>query len=82
MKIQPKHYAHIKAEFAKVPFEDLLLIKQDAETRAKCKTTFIIFALARAANLTKFVCDEVYKYANDDHLHTAYKKAAKELNYI
>lgn len=81
MKIQQSHYEHIKAEFAKVGHL-VPLIKQDAEERAKDKTMFIVFAIARAAGLTKFVCDTIYRYANDDHLFTAYKKAARELNYI
>ena len=35
--------------------------------------------LAYAAKLSPFMCEHVYKYANDDHIDTALKAIVKEL---
>lgn len=85
MKIRLDHYLHIKMEIAKaVSKERAQTYKQFliSEGRYKCLETRLIFDFAAMANLTTFVCDNIYPYANDDHLKTAYRRACIELGLI
>ena len=85
MKIKLHHYLHIKMEIANA------VTKQQAQThkqflisegRYKCLETRLVFDIAYMANLSAFVCDNIYPYANDDHLKTAYRRACIELGLL
>ena len=45
----------------------------------KCAATRCFWNITNKDAL-KFVCDEIYKYANDDHITTFYKKLYKKYN--
>ncbi len=80
MKIKDKHYAHIvdsirplKSQFASyknILKQDLLI--KDLEKRFR-------WDMAYKANLLKFICDEIYQYANDVHIDTALRMAIAEI---
>lgn len=82
MKITSEHYNHIK-EFiqAKITKETynmhLDAIKDDP--RIKNLDVRMAFDLLYAAVPTAWICDNIYPYANDDHLKTALLKIQKEL---
>lgn len=83
MKITDQHYQHIVRAFAlvgRVRANELRAAIQ-AENKAQDTEMRLRWDIATAAGLDNFVCDEIYKYANDDHLDTAYRHAMRELAF-
>jgi hypothetical protein len=85
MKVKLHHYLHIKEQIRNS------VTKQRAEThkkflisegRYKCLETRLVFDIAYMADLTRFVCDNIYSYADDSHLKTAYRRACLELGLL
>jgi hypothetical protein len=81
MKITTEHYNHIKQEIDK-----LLAANPEAVARyergefsrsekTKDLQRRFCFDVMRAAGLNKWICDNIYPYANDDHIYTALRKA-------
>lgn len=85
MKIKKEHYSHIKTEIEKVisikGAEAVTAHKESLKTDSRVKNLDMRFRwdLFNAACLTRFTCDNVYSYANDDHIDTALRNIAKEL---
>jgi len=76
MKIQPEHAAHITAAVQAV---------DNPERRAKAQIGNHSNLRYRwdclwAAGLTRWVCDNIYPYANDDHIDTVLRQAIPNLN--
>jgi len=86
MKIKPEHYSKILAHFKRISeISDLKAYReklksdprvQDLEKRLRWD---ICYAGGSSTEFARLIRDEIYKYANDDHLDTAFKKAMKEL---
>jgi hypothetical protein len=81
MKITTEHQAHIKAEIAKLlakypeAVENYENGKFSNAEKVKDLQRRFCFDAMRGAGLTAWVCDNIYPYANDDHLYTALKAA-------
>ena len=88
MKIQPAHYAHIKTaigetlELATANGYSLAIHRDNivAEGKAKDVEKRLRWDLAYSANLSKWLCDNVYSYADDSHIDTALRSIMRELN--
>ncbi len=80
MKIKPKHYTRILEAIRplahKFPTHRAALIK---ERKARDIEKRLRWDMAHAAKLKKFFCDEIYSYANDEHIDTALRQAIKEI---
>lgn len=84
MKMTTEHYETVKKAFSSLDTGSIETHKAKviAEGSYKDFNTRIVYDLARASIPVSWVCDTLYKYLNDDHIKTAYIKAAKELNLI
>jgi hypothetical protein len=80
MKIQPAHYAFMKAAIGAFTSEDVASRRQAivAEGKAKDVATRLRWDLSYAANLTPFICKHVYPYADDSHVDTALRQIMRE----
>ncbi len=80
MKIKPEHYTHILESIR--PLTHLLeshriaLIK---EGKAKDIDKRLRWDAIYAARLTTFICDQIYPYANDEHIDTVLRQVIKEV---
>lgn len=84
MKIKKEDYQHMKNAIAFLNpdniKEHLAFIIQ--EEKAKDINMRLRWDTFYAAGLSRFACDTLYKYGcNDDHIDTALKAIAKELNF-
>jgi hypothetical protein len=81
MKIKQEHYEYMKQAIApligKVPAHIEYL---KAEGKAKDYNKRLRWDLMYAANLSTFVCDNLYNYMDDTHIDTALRAIMKELN--
>lgn len=82
MKITKEHYAAMKNAIASVWTPQ----KHDAhrrfiinEGKAKDIEKRLRWDWSHYAKLTPFICDNVYPYANDDHVDTALRRIMTEL---
>ena len=82
MKVTPAHYAQLKAALVTYLADHVLtmdgIIDQyqlmDLSHRRMC------FDITYAVKpISRLVVDEIYQYANDDHLYTAMSRITKEL---
>lgn len=71
MKIKPEHY--------QVMLDAIRPLAPTIKQRRDKSESRLCWDLLHEANLTPFLCDTVYDYANDDHIETALKKIVKEL---
>ena len=62
MKIKPDHYDYLKAHV----------------TLAGATTQRQRWDALYASGLSQWICDNIYSYANDDHIETALKRIAQE----
>jgi len=67
MKVKPEHVAHIAAAIKPLDTHELRKAYADGQLAARRYR----FDLLYRAKLSPWLCDNVYKYANDDHLDTA-----------
>lgn len=86
MKIKPEHYQAILAHFKRISEVSTIgeyreKLKSDPRVKdvEKRLRWDISYAGGTSTEFHKFITSEIYKYANDDHLDTAFKKAMKEL---
>jgi len=87
MKITPEHYAHM-LEACKTSIHLIAprvsYVKRESIVPNIDKTRDVEqryrWDLMDAAGLSPYVCEHVYKYANDTHIDTALKQIVKELN--
>jgi hypothetical protein len=80
MKITPDHYEHLKAAIEPLAAE--ITDRREAilaEGRAQDVEKRLRWDLCHAAGLTRWVCDNLYPYCNDDHLDTALRRIVTEL---
>lgn len=82
MKIKPEHFAHIKAAIdttiAKHGEAAIIAAYETGNIpradKVKNLQERLCFDLLHYSGLTPWVCDNIYTYANDDHLFTALRK--------
>ena len=80
MKITPEHYAHMKTAIA--PFASVIdAMRADilATGKAKDPEKRLRWDLTYKADLTKWICANLYSYADDSHIDTVLKKIVSEL---
>ena len=81
MKIQPEHYAHMRAAIANLDADAVrahrAALADDPRVRDLAKR--FRWDLSYAARLTPWICDTVYPYANDTHVDTALRRIVDEL---
>jgi hypothetical protein len=80
MKITPAHYAHMKQAMSAVA--DRIPAIRDAiaaDPRVRDADKRLRWDLFNDAGLTRWLCDNVYSYANDDHVDTALRAIMKEI---
>lgn len=80
MKIKPEHYTAIKSIIGSFEREQVLAYKalklgKDPERRFR----WDLFTFARRSGAEKIVMDDIYRYANDNHLDTALRAIVREL---
>ena len=86
MKIKPEHYAHMfavirtltesKPEVVKAHVE---AIRSGSDPRVKDAEKRIRWDLSYASGLSAYLCNNVYQYANDDHVDTALRSIVRDL---
>lgn len=81
MKIQPEHYAYIRDALAALGAETVNTTREfiAQEGKAKNPEMRLRWDLSYRANLSRWFCDNVYSYANDDHIDTALRAIMREL---
>jgi hypothetical protein len=93
MKITSAHYAHMKFAIAKIPAKDVTAVREFIVNERKTQAIECIgnerkaqdidmrlrWDIAHRAGLTSWFCDEIYSYADDDHIDTALRKIMREL---
>lgn len=81
MKIKPAHYAYMKAALASFTSEQVQTLRQAIVTEGKAKDIAmrLRWDLSYRANLSQWLCANVYPYANDDHIDTALRNIMREL---
>jgi len=81
MKIKPEHFNHIKQEIdntLSLHGQDNLIKEYETGLFSRSDKTKDLqkrfcFDLMFGAGLSKYVCDTLYSYLNDDHIYTALK---------
>jgi len=82
MKIKKEHFDHLQTSINQVldKYNDQGQLVAEYEQglfprseKTKDLQRRFCFDLLYGAGLTKFVCDELYSYLNDDHIYTALK---------
>jgi hypothetical protein len=82
MKIKKEHFDHLQTRINQVldKYNDQSQLVAEYEQglfprseKTKDLQRRFCFDLLYGAGLTKFVCDELYSYLNDDHIYTALK---------
>ena len=82
MKIKKEHFDHLQTSINQVldQYNDQGQLVAEYEQglfprseKTKDLQRRFCFDLLYGAGLTKFVCDELYSYLNDDHIYTALK---------
>ena len=82
MKITPAHYLHMQAAIAKVATPEKVSAHRQFivnEGKAKDVEKRLRWDLSYYSGLTPFICENVYSYANDDHVDTALRQIMREL---
>jgi hypothetical protein len=80
MKITPTHYAHLKNAIA--PFASVIdAMRADilAAGKAKDPEKRLRWDLTYKADLSNWICANLYGYLDDSHIDTALKKIVAEL---
>lgn len=79
LKIKPDHLEYVRNECLKVldrnpnaieNYENGRFVRSDAVKDLQKRFSFDVLD---AAGLTKFICETLYPYMNDDHLYSALK---------
>ena len=79
MKIKPEHYEHLKAAILKV---DRKKVRDELRWSKKPPKNFerrFRWDCLYAAGLSKWICDNLYPYMNDDHITNALNQIFKEI---
>lgn len=83
MKIKPEHYNHLQNEFKKIDPARIAAHRESLQTdpRVKDLEKRLRWDCLWSVGLSRYLSDNIYSYANDDHIDTALKKIMKELNF-
>lgn len=82
MKVSPEHYAHLREKFREY------IAAQTGTDKPTHEAQWIAVGMsprryrwdiARAANLIPYICNTLYRYANDTHIDTALRGIVREL---
>jgi hypothetical protein len=84
MKIKPEHYDHMRSaiqEVVKKLPDGIEGYRQEliAEGKAKDIEKRLRWDMSYLARLTPFICENIYSYANDDHVDTALRRIMQEV---
>ncbi|WP_353645719.1 hypothetical protein [Mesorhizobium sp. WSM2239] len=82
MKIKPEHYDHMKAEITKISTPHKLDCHRQFivnEGKSKDVEKRLRWDMSYYAGLSAWISDNIYPYANDDHIDTALRNIMKEL---
>ena len=84
MKMKKEHYNHIKNEIAKIDKKDIAHNKQfiEKEGKAHDPAMRLRWDCLWCTGLSKWLCENVYKYCNDNHIDTALKQIMIELKLV
>lgn len=76
MKIRPEHYEHIRAAIAALdPNRVAAHLEQlRSDTRVRNLGVRYRWDLLHAAVSSRWICAELYPYANDEHIDTALRR--------
>jgi hypothetical protein len=77
MKITVEHYAHIARALNEI--KPLILQARVAYKNSGLSDKRFQWDMLRQANLITWVCDNIYPYANDDHIDTALRQYFSKL---
>ena len=80
MKMKQAHYQIMKDAIAALPRDQMLAFK--ANDLGKNKEKYFLWGLFRAAKLHFTATDFLYQYLEDNHIETALRRIAKQLDYI
>lgn len=80
MKMRPEHFTHILTTF-KAHKDDIPRLREFIirEGRAKDVETRVRWEMLYAWIDSRWICDEVYTYLDDDHIDTALRAVLKQL---
>jgi hypothetical protein len=78
MKIKPEHYATLRDRMAAIP-RDTIAAHHDA-LGDKATPKRMRWDILWATKSSRWICDNIYPYANDVHLDTALRSIMRELN--
>ncbi len=78
MKIRPEHYQHM-LEAMRATLAEYPQASWSAYNAAGRSAMVHRWDLCHLADLTKFICDNIYSYANDTHIDTALRSIIKEI---
>lgn len=82
MKIQSTHYEYMKQEIWSLDLDKVKEHKKgimDGIIPCQNKAKRFRWDCFQAAHLSKWACDNLYAYVNDDHIDTALRQIVKEL---
>jgi len=84
MKIKPEHYEHIRdamfATLARFGVDNLARYREElaADPRVRDLDMRLRWDVLHASVGSRWICDEIYPYANDTHLDTALRRVMQE----
>jgi len=81
MKITPQHYAQLREMIARI-YPELADYKLAiiAQGKAKDVDKRVRWDALNAVGGTKFICENLYSYLNNDHIDSALRAIIKELD--
>ena len=82
MKITPEHYEHLKNEISQISREQVAAHREYLKTHSRVKDLEmrLRWDCLYLRRLSPWLCENVYKYANDDHIDTALRRIMSELD--
>jgi hypothetical protein len=80
MKMKQAHYQIMLEAIRALPRDQMLAFK--ANDLGKNKEKYFLWGLFRAAKLHFTATDFLYQYLEDNHIETALRRIAKQLDYI
>jgi hypothetical protein len=82
MKIHNDHYAYMRDVIGAIPRPRFEVIKANVKSdkRVQDQAKRLRWDLLYSAGLTKWICDNLYSYADDSHIDTALRAIVSSLN--
>lgn len=82
MKIKPEHYEYMRAAIRKIATPEKIRMHRAVivgEGKAQDVEKRLRWDLSYDAGLTPWICENIYSYADDDHIDTALRSIMREL---